>query len=383
MDYEKIREEIPAEEQQLYIDAKLELRRIEEMAKLPDSEYIEMLDNIKKTGDDIQLEQFLQTYISVSEYERIKSENEAWINEIDQKYGIDNERRLEENRVKALRLRPQLERLQRYYERNGSNIMRNVDVASLSDEDVLRLYDEVTFGIDNETLKNMLNDDIRSRVGKTGNASSDKVEEEIEKFKNDSEEIKRQLNEIKASLVLGDDSDLDITDAVRGLTSELAEISKAADDLIELIDASKAVDENVVFSMTPAEIKNLIKGFKDRLKEIKQHQIDKYNARVDSTNKLLVELRSMDGIDVEIPEDISRCDADVTDWRNNKYLEQIDYNKLIEVNKRIAEIKGQKREDEEITVDLESDMVAIEKEIINIDEAIEHLKLKNVSTKIY
>ena len=32
---------------------------------------------------------------------------------------------VEENRVEALRKRPQLERLQRYYERNGSNIMRN------------------------------------------------------------------------------------------------------------------------------------------------------------------------------------------------------------------------------------------------------------------
>lgn len=406
---EELRNTISNEEQQLYIDAQYELRELERKTKVEDNEYQNMLNNIRSNNDAEQLQQFLNDYISVSDYENGKRENEAWINEINEKYGITSDREALEDQIEATRKRQQLVRLKKYYERHGSNVMRDVDVTGLTDSDVLREYDRITFGIDNETLSNMLNDDIRSRFGdrndgnnggnevgtadndsdtesNDGNSNDDgdisEVEEAISEFKDDCGAIKEQLDEIKRSLVLEDG--LELSDAIRDLTSELGELSRASDDLIRLMDDFKLVNENAIFSMDPVEIKATIKGFKDRLKEIKQHQIDKYNARVESTNKLLEELRNMDGIEIEIPENISRCDIDITDWRSIKYLEQIDYNKLVEINKLIADVKEKTKtgngvgdntdsgtgSDDNKPTDLESDMASIEQEIAKVESQI-------------
>ena len=73
---------VPNEEQQLYINAKLELDALERKIKVSDGDYQAMVDEMNASIDPGQKEnirKWLERYISVSEYLRLKEENERWI----------------------------------------------------------------------------------------------------------------------------------------------------------------------------------------------------------------------------------------------------------------------------------------------------------------
>lgn len=343
---EELRDIIPNDEQQLVIAAQYELDELERKEKLPDSEYLERIEEIKKNPDEkereIQLQDFLNWHISVSEYEEKKIKNWGWIREVNEKYGIPADRALEERHVEALRLRPQLQRLQNYHERIGSHVMRNVDVPGLSDEEVIQMYKRVTSGVDNETLNRMLNADTRGRID---DSRKERITRAIEKFKVDAENLKKQIDKVKRTLVLDDAAELDVTEAIRGLDIEIRGLDEEANQIIADIDSFKLSTEEADFSMTPAEIKAIVKGFKDRLKDLKLHQLAKYNARVAATNTLIDELLNDDKIDSETKTMLEGlkiseiAEGVVKDWRTSKYLSDIDYNRLVEVNKAVAEVR--------------------------------------------
>ena len=123
------------------------------------------------------------------------------------------------------------------------------------------------------------------------NNRKDTIERDIINYKNGVEKIKSSFDNVKLKLVLDDSVSFDVTEAIRGLDNELRELNQEAENLIAEMDAFKLSFENVEFSMTPAEIRKTIKSFKERLKELKQHQIDRYNSRVNATNKMIEELR--------------------------------------------------------------------------------------------
>lgn len=382
-------------DQQRYIRASMELREIYRRERVSDEVYARMHEEVKATNDEVQVEQFLNNYISDTEYDSEVERIEGIMDEIDAKYNIGQERLSSELEEEARLRREDLRALQVYYEANESYVMRNVDVDGLSNSEAVEMYNSIAAGIDSERLADMISQGkeairqaslqpIRDRLDRKGiNSNPDnadgsvngeeraEIEEQIENFKDASENIKNHLNRVKASLVLDDDKELDVTEAIKGLDGELRELSHEADKLIADMDEFRLSVEDANFSMTPVEIKNTVKGFKDRLKELKQHQIDKYNARVDATNKMIEELRGLNDLSEEVSalvaelSELSRCDVTINDWRTIKYLDNIDYNKLVEVNKKIAEINSKRnvKEDKPEEVDLDQDMLWIETRI--------------------
>lgn len=392
-------------DQQRYIRASMELREIYRRERLSDEVYARMHKEVLATNDEVQVEQFLNNYISDTEYDSEVERIEGIMNEIDAKYNIGQERLSSELAEEARLRREDLKALQAYYRNNKKNIvMRNVDVDSLSDSEAIEMYNSIAVGIDSERLADMISQGrenikqanlqpIRDRLdgkgiskgpdnsengGNNGDAGQTEIEEQIENFKDASENIENHLKKVKASLALGDDKELDVTEAIKGLDGELRELEGEANSLIDDMDKFRLSVEDVNFSMTPVEIKNTVKGFKERLKELKQHQIDKYNARVDSTNKMIEELRGLNDLSEEVAmmvselSNLSRCDVTINEWRTIKYLDSIDYNKLVEVNKKIAEINSKRnvKEDNPEKVNLESDICWIENRIRELGEEI-------------
>lgn len=211
------------------------------------------------------------------------------------------------------------------------------------------------------------------------NEEKERIELEIEKFKNTSEKITRDLNKIKVNLSL--DNKININNEIEDASRELKELVEMSDSIIEVIDRLRLFANETDFSMSVSEIKKTVKELKDRLKNLKILQVEKYNARVDYINKEIEELKKLNDVDLDILEMInsldiiSRCDNSINDWRAVNYLKNIDYNKLIDTNKLINEIKDKlniRKEAIEIEA-LEIDINNIENEINRIENDLEDI----------
>lgn len=208
----------------------------------------------------------------------------------------------------------------------------------------------------------------------TENKLKEEINKEIEKFNSDSEKIKKQLEKIKATLILEIDVDkINVTEVINGLTEELKELEKEADVLMADIETFKSELGSEGLTLTTKEIKDRVKKFKSRLKDLKKSQIEKYNLRVEATNELVKgykehisagteEYSIINGI-----EELALCGATVTNWTHNSYLEQLDYNRLIEVNNILKTVEKKLEVKIDLVEDLEEELYNINVKKLEID----------------
>ena len=215
-----------------------------------------------------------------------------------------------------------------------------------------------------------------------------RVEEKIKEFGEHSEKMKEEINKVKAELVLGDENqNFELTDAVKGLDSEFAELVAESDALIGEIDAFVNETGSADFSMTPAQIKNKVGGLGKRIRDLKQNLVHIFDARVALTNAKIAELKSRTDLTPEIAElingltELQLCGVTVQSWKHHSFLKDIDFNKLMEVNKLIADIEGKKIEPNPqpvpgpITPDVEPSN-EIQHPMIKLDALIEKIELE-------
>lgn len=227
------------------------------------------------------------------------------------------------------------------------------------------------------------NNDILPYVGKDKKENNDetkpgdkeKIEEEIEKYKKHSNELIETINKIKATLVLGIGTEsLNINNEIIELGKELKELDNEAHELISDIDEFNKNAFGETPSMTVAEIKKTLKILKDRLKDLKKHQIDKYNSRVSAMNAKIDELKAL----ADVPENIANmigqlnkmdlCNVKISNYKDVNYLNQINYNKLVEMYNLISQIEKELgKEQQPEKVDLTSDIRHIEEEIARVE----------------
>lgn len=218
-----------------------------------------------------------------------------------------------------------------------------------------------------------LNERLNNRKKGPKRKTPEEIEEEIRKYKNHCDGMVEALNKIRASLVLDSSFDLKLNDLIISLDGELKELDAEAKNLIDDIDTFRenAFGQNP--SMTVTEIRKMLADIKDRLKSIKTKQIEKYNSKVVAINKKISDLRGLT-VSPEIAEMIAKltelniCETTIRNYKDIRYLDSIDYNKLLEMNKLIDEIeKALGRESVPEKVDLDDDIKYIEDEIVRID----------------
>ena len=81
------------------------------------------------------------------------------------------------------------------------------------------------------------------------------------------------------------ESELGTVSSEGAVIVSLSELREMGNLIIADMDAFRLESESSDFSMSVAEIKKTIKGFCTRFKDLKNLQIEKYNASVDLTNK--------------------------------------------------------------------------------------------------
>lgn len=483
-------------DQRRYIALVMNVDELNRKELLSDEVYQRMYDEVSSNRDQIQIEQFVNSHISTSEYDEKMNIFEREMKEINEKYGFDQEKLGKEFSEEASMVRENLRNLQAYYRNNNLNIMMNVDVDGLSDEQAIEMYNNITADIASERLVEMIEqgrevirseaiirrrslkelqayyrvhgNDVLNNVaidllndkeaierynevvstinpldlsyvlaqgreiidgglrnlkdelsekhrkpnpsastGTDGGTSVDseseknKIEKEIENFVNGVDKVKEKFNDCQFKLVL-EEVNLEFNDIIRGLSEEVSELHNQAENLIREMDEFKEATKQSDFSMSPSEIRKTIKDLKTRLKTLKQIQIDKYNARAQYVNELISELKGMYPNDEEVNDLmlLDLCDVKVSEWRNFKYLDKIDYNKLIEVSNKVTSIRSKydnvpsnntpvdvgSSDDtdngiEEVS-DLEADMLWIEKEIKNIDSKIMDVMPKDMFNQL-
>jgi len=158
---------------------------------------------------------------------------------------------------------------------------------------------------------------------------------------------------VKAKLTLETSAeDINVTEAVNGLTIELQEFENEASALTSEIENFKSELNSDDLKLTPKEIKNKVKTFKSRLLNIKKEQVRRYNVRVELTNMLINEYKQKvpkDSLAYDLVismEELTLCTSTVTEWRHNSYLSELDYNKLIEVNNKFKLVEEKLKEDQ-------------------------------------
>lgn len=208
------------------------------------------------------------------------------------------------------------------------------------------------------------------------------IELNIDEFKKHVEKVNRKFDEIKAKFVLEDELDLGTNEIIKALNDDFLELIAEAKALISEIDEFKKYVSGytaVEFSLNYKEINKSLTTLKEKAKELKQHQIDKYNARVESVNKMLEELKATDGLSSEILDRInsltslSVCDFSVRSWNELKYMNTLDYDSLIKLSISIMEIQKEIKDVKIRTatiIDLDSSIEWIEKRLNEIDNQI-------------
>lgn len=418
------------QDQQRYIRASFEARELDRKEKLSDEDYQRM---VAATVDEEQRIQFENDHISQSEYDAKMDELVSIITEIDAKYGIGQERLANERDVEVARKREELLALRAYFvelnERNvesgyefvdgdRSNVMPGFadimfedDYANMNAEELLVEYERIHAAFEKrgdfeelvaqgkEIIDKQIKDEHRRRVrerinrgngrggnGGNGNEEKDKIERKIKQFNNGVKTIEEHLNKIKASLILDYSNDLDVTEAIRGVDSELKSLDDEANQLLAELDDFKSKYQDADFSKDGKQILGELKELKDKLKNVKETQVTKYNARVDATNSLIAELKSLTDLSPEAAEMIAnlspleKC-SDITKWDQIGYLRTINnYKDLIETNKLIAEIKtkinGVENYRDVYTDYYEKYMDKIEKDIVSLGDSLEETEFE-------
>ena len=384
---------VPSEEQQLYINAKLELDALERKIKVSDGDYQAMVDEMNASIDPGQKEnirKWLERYISVSEYLRLKEENERWINEINEKYGlVENENN--ELRIEANRKRQQLVRLKTYFNRRNQEFLNSRDISLLSDDEIIQEYNKFEYEYGKDTLKDMINEDIRIKLGKSTNdrkddSSKEELEKMIKKFNEDVEVTEKHLYEAKASLVLGEIEDLSTLDVINGLDSEVKALGSKCDELVAAMDEFKLNYKEITLSTDYKEVTKKLTKIRRMLGDVKRTQVRQYNIKVDATNLAIEELRKLNDFNIneilsQLPE-LNHYDKKISwDTSVSSYMDVVDYNKLVEVNRKILEIKNNFVKHDEVVnqnttndnndnlfvEQLESDIKLIEDDIRRLD----------------
>lgn len=357
------RDRVPSEDQQLYINAKLELEALEHKIKVNDGDYQAMIDEMNATNDPEQRENirnWLERYMSVSEYLRLKEENERWVNEINEKYGL-TENEETELRMETNRKRQQLVRLRSYFDRRNQEFLNDRDVSLLSNEEVIQEYNGLEHQYGREILNNMINEDTRIKLEESRKSREDKkasnvsvkdeglskedLEKKIKKYNEDIQTVTAHLYEVKSSLVLGEIEDLMVVDAIQELDSEVKALVIECDELVSAMDEFKLNYSEESLSTNYKEVTGALRKIKDTLRNIKRTQVHQYNIKVDATNKAIEELRSLNDLNTnelldQLPE-LNKCDEKIS-WNTpvSSYMSIVDYSKLLEVNRKLLEIKN-------------------------------------------
>ena len=276
--------------------AKENLKKLELMNVLEDSEYKERLETLKNVGDENLLNEFYNNNISRTDYVAAKELNER--------------------------------------------ILRGENLTPVTPYEII-------------------------------NSNKLMVEEKITKFKKSCDLLEKTLIKLKSSLVLDNKYDLNMTGFVRELDLQFKELQDEANVLIRDIDEFRSSFSNDDFSMSVKDINSVISEFKDRIKKIKISQIDKYNSRVDVVNERISNLKSLPGLDDSIASllnsfgIIGKCDVVIKSYRDMKYLNSLDYDKLIEIEQKVIGIY----ENLKINYNpLEDNIVVIEKKISSFEQ---------------
>lgn len=436
---------IPNEDQQKYIKANMELRNLMTKEILDDEVYERMYEEIAKNNDIEQIEQFENSHIKESTYDNDMELLESIIKEIDNKYGFTNEELNQEFDLEVKEKRDRLNNIKSYYERNGSYIMRNVDVDNLTDNEVMDMYEQIESGVGYERVHNMITDTInyenenernqrldpiRQRVEKyrttkgvgestvgtnNDNASSTgedsgtndseivpesqiiehtDTERKVKKLKEDIDLINEDINKINGKLILGSDLTNEVNEEIKKIDSDVKELANDAQEIIRDMDNFKDKYEQTDFSMNYQEITNELKNIKNKLRKLKQEQIKRYNNSVDACNKAIEELRNLNtaGINDKLDsiEELNKCNVNIGHWNDSvRYLDDIDYDKLISTNRVLYDIYNAKNNtvEENVNVDnnewsitmleLYTDIENIEDEINNIESEFTEIMSEN------
>lgn len=383
------------EDQEEYTRYEEELDNLELKEVVADEEYNNNVSRLEATNDMEELERYRNNNVSESEYYFTKDELVSGMNEIETRYRVTEEMKQEDRAMRARYTRDRLKMIKRTYESRGiNNTVSNLNVDNLSDEEVISMYAYATHGKTQEEVRELELGAIRDRVGNNStaaptptvvddseNITSNEIEIELGKFREKSDRINDQLKEMDKKLVLGDENDLDVTEAINGLDSEIKELREMASVILSDMDSFRLSTESADFSMSPSEIKKTVDGFTKRFKELKIKHQEKYNARVEYTNNKIDELKALNVEDEEVKAMIDsltkldRSDNVIKSWNQTNYLKNIDYNKLVEVNKMIAEIQnrlGVKKTPTDSGVEgLEAEVSEIERVLSSVEAELE------------
>lgn len=430
---------IPNDVQQRYIQANMELRNLMTKEVLADDVYVRMFDEVSRNNDMEQIRQFEDSHISESEYDNEIDRLEKIISEIDNRYGFTNEDLNNEFDLDVKEKRNRLKGIKSYYERNGSYIMRNVNVDVLTDNEVMDMYEQIESGIGYDRVRNMIDnsneyeaekernerlDPIRQRVDRfrtsrgvdreniTGNGSSSNgndfpesqtiehtdIDRKVNKLKEDFEVINSDINEINGKLILNQDLSSEVNEDIRKIDLDVKELADDVQEIISEMDNFKEKYEHVDFSMNYQEITNELKKIKSKLRKLKQEQVKRYNNSVEVVNKAIDELRRLNTPEIDskldMLEPLNMCNANITHWNDSvRYIDDIDYDKLIDTNRVLYEIYNAKNNKEEEVIaniddgknnewsitmlELYTDIENIEDEINNIESEFTEIMPEN------
>ena len=195
---------------------------------------------------------------------------------------------------------------------------------------------------------------------------TDEMKIKVEKFRSQCKKMERQFCDVEAKLTLSASvKDLDVTAAVKDLEAELNSLVNEAKQIKNEISSFLETDME---ALTLKEIEEKVTDFKKKLKTLKQKQLRMYQDRAKATNERITSLKAMDVKDEELRKQIDAVQGldaldsvCVSDWRHNSYLQKIDYNKLVEVNKTVDELSKKANLDTKRSDEIEKDLAALEK----------------------
>ena len=387
-------------DQEEYTRYEDELNNLELKEVISDEEYNNNVSRLEALNDMEELERYRNNYVSESEYFFSREELVASMNELETRYHVTEDMKQEDREMRARFTKDKLRMIKKTYEARGiSNTITNLDLDYLSNDEVISMYAYVTRDKTEEEIRDLELGSVRDRVSGYVNpepvptpepipepspVSSDEeeivtltdIENELNRFRETSDRINNQMNEVNRKLVLGDLEELDVTDTINGLDTEISELREMGKVILDDMDKFRLEIENADFSMSPSEVNNTIKGFTNRFKDLKVMHQTKYNARVEYTNNKIDELKAMTGLDDEVRgmieslSKLDRSDKVIKNYTQKNYLNDIDYNRLVEVNKQIDEIQsrlGVKSVDDDNVEGLETEMSEIERHIGSVE----------------
>lgn len=391
-------------DQEEYTRYEDELYNLELKEVISDEEYNNNVSRLEAMNDMEELERYRNSYVSESEYFFSREELIAGMNEIETRYRVTEEMKQEDREMRARFTRDKLRMIKRTYEARGvSNTVTNLDVDALSNEEVISMYAYATRDKSPEEIRDMELGSVRMRVSgyapeevkmpeleevsmpslgdldiEETNVTLTDIENELNRFREASNRINNQMNDVNRKLILDDMDGLDVVDSLNGLDMELNELSEMGRLILSDMDTFRLETESADFSMSPSEVNSTIKGFTSRFKDLKVMHQTKYNARVEYTNSKIDELKAMTGLDDEVMSMIDgltkldKSDKVIKNWKQKNYLDNIDYNKLVEVNRLINEIQsrlGMNKNPESVEA-LEDEIFGIEIGLNNVESEI-------------